>query len=52
MLNCCAYDGCWKNKPPDCENWVGNQPRCMAMIQPETVAQSVRGYYTGGMLCH
>lgn len=51
-LSCCAYDGCWKNKPLDCLNWVGNQPRCMAMITPEAVAQSVLDYYRGGMLCH
>ena len=52
MLACCAYDGCWKNKPPDCENMAGNVPRCMAMIPPEAIAQSVRNYYLGGLLCH
>ena len=51
-LPCAAYNGCWKNKLKDCENLVGGNPRCMAMILPAQVAQSVLNYYTGGLLRH
>lgn len=52
MLSCCAYDGCWKNKPEDCEYYMHDAPRCMKLITPEQIAQAVRNYYQGGVLCH
>jgi len=52
MLSCCAYDGCWKGKAESCAYYMHDVPRCMAMITPERVAEAVRGYYLGGLLCH
>jgi len=49
-MKCCAYGGCWKSKPDDCVDMMGDIPRCMTLIKPERVFDSVKSYYDGGIL--
>lgn len=65
-LPCCAADGCWKNwtslnipeharslenwRDKICQNMTGTNPKCMAMITPERVAEEVLSYYRGGVV--
>ena len=50
QLKCCLEDGCWKSTLKDCVDKIGNIPRCMNIIKPEIVAQSIMNYYEGGRL--
>ena len=49
-LACCSYDGCWKAKLEDCAMPFGDVPKCMTLIKPEAVADSLMMYYEGGIL--
>jgi len=49
-LPCAPYDGCWKSKQEDCNNKVEDVPRCMTLINPADVANSIERYYSGGIL--
>ena len=49
-LPCATYDGCWKSKTKDCKNQVDTVPKCMMLIKPQHVVDSVKRYYEGGML--
>lgn len=49
-LECCLEDGCWKSKIDDCVNKNGDVPKCMELITPEIVANSILSYYDGGRL--
>jgi len=49
-LPCATYDGCWKSKQEDCTNKVDNIAKCLTLIKPSDVANSILRYYEGGML--
>ena len=65
-LPCCRDTACWKSRVVKlgdgaeqdqslCDAPVLTEVpsgKCMAMIRPETVADAVRAYYTGGVLSH
>ena len=51
-LPCATYDGCWKSKPDECKNKENDIPRCMLLIKPERVAESVNMFYEGRMLTY
>ena len=61
MLRCCKWDGCWLSgkiekdgKDGRCKDLVdyeGQQvPRCMSLITPEEIVNSIEKYYLGGEL--
>ncbi len=49
-LECCRYDGCWKNKIEDCSHNENGIALCMKLIEPEEIARAIRMYYKGGVL--
>jgi len=60
-LQCCTGHGCWKSKisgktGSNCKQVVdvaGQRiPKCLSMITPEMVAESVFSYYTNGAMAH
>ena len=59
-LDCCLYDGCWKNKIDECKHPTNfssepgetgfKAPLCMEMIRPHDITRSMELYYMGGVL--
>lgn len=49
-LDCCRYDGCWKNSIDQCAHVVDDTPLCLKMIKPEMVADAINMYYEGGVI--
>jgi hypothetical protein len=58
-LPCSAHKACWKTSMKGCNNHsdktneIGQAvPKCVDIIEPETVAEAVFSYYKGGRLEH
>ena len=63
-LDCCLYNGCWKNTIEDCKHPVEmvlmkseggfekgpNVPLCHEMIRPEDIVRAMELFYIGGVL--
>lgn len=64
LLSCCDRRGCWKKRtvpldPSDqtpkgrrflCVDRIGDQPRCLSLIEPEHVVDAVLSYYQDNTL--
>jgi len=49
-LDCCRYDGCWKNRLEDCVDLVDGIPHCNSLIEPKDIASAVMRYYKGNVI--
>lgn len=55
-LDCCSYDGCWKNTFEDCSHIAltledGRKvPLCQTLVKPEEICRTVMRYYDGNMI--
>ena len=62
-LSCCAKGGCWRSRTEPlgdgarqdgedhlCLDRMGSLPRCMDMITPRKVIESIQLYFNGGLL--
>lgn len=50
-LKCCAWDGCWKGGANNlCVDLVYGVPRCFYIITPERIVESVKMFYSGGII--
>jgi hypothetical protein len=52
MLKCCWGGGCWRKKVKDCDQMVGEYPRCMNLITTDDVVNAIEKHYDGGRLIY